>query len=150
VTPYGTETMHVLRAEKGYPIIGQDTDGTVTPHDLGMSWIVSKQKGDFVGRRSFARTDTARADRKQLVGLLPDELLPEGAQVVATADSSAMLGHVTSSYRSAALGRPFALALVSSGRDRLGETVYAGGVAAEIVDSVLYDKEGARRDGFGE
>ena len=42
LTPYGTETMHVLRAEKGYPIIGQDTDGTVSPHDLGMAWAVSK------------------------------------------------------------------------------------------------------------
>jgi sarcosine oxidase subunit alpha len=148
VTPYGTETMHVLRAEKGYPIIGQDTDGTVTPHDLGMSWIVSKKKGDFVGRRSFARRDTSRADRKHLVGLLPAERLPEGAQVVEGQGSSTMLGHVTSSYRSAALGRPFALALVASGRERLGETLYADGVPAVVVDSVLYDKEGGRRDGL--
>ena len=44
ITPYGTETMHVLRAEKAYPIIGQDTDGTVTPQDLGMTWAVSKKK----------------------------------------------------------------------------------------------------------
>ena len=71
VTPYGTEAMHVLRAEKGYPIVGQDTDGTVTPQDLGMDWIVSKTKPDFLGKRSFARADTSRADRKQLVGLLP-------------------------------------------------------------------------------
>ena len=70
-TPYGTETMHVLRAEKGYPIVGQDTDGTVTPHDLGMDWIVSKTKPDFLGKRSFTRADTSRPDRKQLVGLLP-------------------------------------------------------------------------------
>lgn len=70
ITPYGTETMHVLRAEKGYIIVGQDTDGTVTPQDAGMSWVVSKQK-DFIGKRSFARADTARTDRKQLVGLLP-------------------------------------------------------------------------------
>ena len=27
ITPYGTETMHVLRAEKGFVILGQDTDG---------------------------------------------------------------------------------------------------------------------------
>ena len=64
--------MHVLRAEKGYPIVGQDTDGTVTPHDLGMDWIVSTTKPDFLGKRSFTRADTARPDRKQLVGLLPD------------------------------------------------------------------------------
>jgi sarcosine oxidase, subunit alpha len=162
VTPYGTETMHVLRAEKGYPIIGQETDGTVTPQDLGMDWIVSKQKPDFLGKRSFSRADTSRADRKHLVGLLPadqDEVMPEGAQLVADAnhhvpapmDPVPMLGHVTSSYRSAALGRTFALALVENGRERIGQTVYAPlpgrTIAAEIVDSVLYDKEGARRDG---
>ena len=146
MTPYGTETMHVLRAEKGYPIIGQETDGTVTPQDLGMDWIVSKKKRDFVGLRSFARADTSRADRKQLVGLLPESRLAEGAQLVCP-ESTASLGHVTSSYVSAALGRPFALALVERGRERIGETVYADGVAAEVVDSVLYDKEGARRDG---
>jgi sarcosine oxidase, subunit alpha len=141
ITAYGTETMHVLRAEKGYPIIGQETDGTVTPHDLGMGWIVSKAKRDFVGLRSFSRADTARGERKQLVGLLPDQRLDEGAQLVPGP------GHVTSSYMSAALGRPFALALLARGRERIGETVHADGVAAEVVDSVLWDREGARRDG---
>src|SRR5690606_26106870 len=105
ITPYGTETMHVLRAEKGYIIVGQDTDGSVTPIDLGMDWIVSREK-DFIGRRSLLRPDTAREDRKQLVGLLtedPTVVLPEGAQLVA--DPSVrppvpMLGHVTSSYMS--------------------------------------------------
>jgi glycine cleavage system aminomethyltransferase T len=73
ITPYGTEAMHVLRAEKGYIIVGQETDGTVTPLDLGMGWIVSKAKRDFIGKRSFARADTTRDDRKQLVGLLPED-----------------------------------------------------------------------------
>jgi sarcosine oxidase subunit alpha len=147
ITPYGTETMHVLRAEKGYPIIGQETDGTVTPQDLGMDWIVSKQKRDFVGLRSFARADTARPDRKQLVGLLPYTRLTEGSQLVATPGDTKTLGHVTSSYLSASLHRPFALALLERGRERIGQTVYADGVGAEVVESVLYDKEGARRDG---
>ena len=158
VTPYGTEAMHVLRAEKGYPIIGQETDGTVTPQDLGMDWIVSKGKGDFIGKRSLARLDTARADRRHLVGLLPldpDELLPEGAQLVADPGHPVpvpMLGHVTSSYRSAALGRTFALALLESGRERIGQRVHAPlpgrTIAAEIVEPVLVDREGARRDGL--
>jgi sarcosine oxidase subunit alpha len=150
VTPYGTEAMHVLRAEKGYPIVGQDTDGTVTPQDLGMDWIVSKTKPDFLGKRSFARADTSRPDRKQLVGLLPahrDALLPEGAALVGAPGSRASEGHVTSSYRSAALGRTFALGLLVRGRGRIGETVYAGGEAVEVTDSVLFDREGARRDG---
>ncbi len=158
ITPYGTETMHVLRAEKGFPIVGQDTDGTVTPHDLGMSWAVSKKKDDFLGKRSFTRPDTARTDRKQLVGLLPvdtDLVLPEGAQLVADAELPEppvpMLGHVTSSYRSAPLGRGFALALVKSGRERLGQTVYSPVgdrlAAVTVTEPVFYDKEGARRDG---
>ena len=81
ITPYGTETMHVLRAEKGYPIIGQDTDGTVTPQDLGMSWAVSKKKPDFIGKRSFTRSENLNPLRKQFVGLLPVDaqtVLPGG------------------------------------------------------------------------
>jgi sarcosine oxidase subunit alpha len=156
-TIYGTEAMHVLRAEKGYPIIGQETDGSVTPQDLGMDWIVSKVKPDFVGNRSHSRPDSARLDRKQLVGLLPvdrDALLPEGSQLVAepgAAPPVPMLGHVTSSYRSAALGRTFALALVKGGSERMGELVHAPlaspPISAEIVPACLYDPEGARRDG---
>src|SRR4029077_10368508 len=83
ITPYGTEAMHVLRAEKGFIIVGQDTDGSVTPIDLGMDWIVAKNK-DFIGRRSLTREDTKRSDRKHRVGLLPDDpnaVLPEGGQV---------------------------------------------------------------------
>ncbi|MEW2259646.1 2Fe-2S iron-sulfur cluster-binding protein [Streptomyces sp. NPDC047869] len=158
ITPYGTETMHVLRAEKAYPIIGQDTDGTITPQDLGMSWVVSKKKPDFLGKRSFTRAENRRGDRKQLVGLLPvDErvLLPEGAQIIATGDIPAppvpMLGHVTSSYRSDALQRTFALALVRSGTERIGETLYVPldgrTVPVTVTDPVLFDKEGTRRDG---
>ena len=147
ITPYGTETMHVLRAEKGYPIIGQETDGTVTPHDLGMDWIVSKQKRDFVGLCSFSRADTSRGDRKQLVGLLPYTRLKEGTHLVAAPGDTRPLGHVTSSYLSADLRRPFALALLECGRERIGDTVYADGVGAEVVESVLYDREGTRRDG---
>ena len=89
ITPYGTETMHVLRAEKGYPIIGQDTDGTVTPHDLGMAWAVSKKKPDFIGKRSFSRAENQNPLRKQLVGLLPVDRvtrLPEGSQIVEFCD----------------------------------------------------------------
>ncbi|HKV22876.1 MAG TPA: glycine cleavage T C-terminal barrel domain-containing protein, partial [Mycobacterium sp.] len=161
ITPYGTETMHVLRAEKGYPIIGQDTDGTITPQDLGMSWAVSKKKPDFVGKRSFTRSENLNPLRKQFVGLLPtdaDTVLPEGAQIIEFIDDGAlppppvpMLGHVTSSYRSAELGRPFALALVKGGRARIGETLHVPVdgelVPVEVTGSVLVDPEGARRDG---
>jgi sarcosine oxidase subunit alpha len=155
ITPYGTEAMHVLRAEKGYIICGQETDGTVTPQDLGMSWIVSKKK-PFVGLRSHRRSDTARLDRRHLVGLLPidrDELLPEGAQLVLEPNvplTANMVGHVTSSYRSATLGRTFALAMVQSGRERVGSTVYAplNGhvIAATVTEPIFHDKDNLRRD----
>jgi len=157
IAPYGTEAMHVLRAEKGYVIVGQDTDGTVTPFDLGMNWIVNPSKGDFIGRRSFSRPDTARPDRKQLVGLLPQDpevLLPEGMQLVLQDTGTipvAMAGHVTSSYRSAALGRTFALAMLKGGHAMHGRTVFAplpeGTVAATVTPPVFYDPEGSRRDG---
>jgi sarcosine oxidase subunit alpha len=157
VTPYGTETMHVLRAEKGYVIVGQDTDGTVTPFDLGMDWIVNPSKGDFIGRRSFSRADTARKDRKQLIGLLPDDpktLLPEGAQLVLNDTGTIpmpMVGHVTSSYRSAPLGRTFALAMLERGQEMHGEKVYAPledeTIVATVTTPVLYDPEGARLAG---
>ena len=158
ITPYGTEAMHVLRAEKGYPIVGQDTDGTVTPQDLGMDWVVSKKKADFVGKRSFARPDTARPDRKHLVGLLPEDpglLLPEGAHLVEFTELPEppvpYLGHVTSSYHSAELGRTFALGLVRGGRDRIGERLFAPladrMVPVTVAGPVLVDPEGARRDG---
>ena len=160
ITPYGTETMHVLRAEKGLIIIGQDTDGTVTPQDAGMEWAVSKLK-DCIGKRSFQRADTSRTDRKHLVGVLPVDgrtRLDEGAQLMSrdtpvTPEQGPvpMLGHVTSSYLSAALGRPFGLALIKDGRNRMGEVVktLAGDdvVDVEITSPVFYDPEGARRDG---
>ncbi len=160
ITPYGTETMHVLRAEKGFIIVGQDTDGTVTPQDAGMDWIVSKVK-DFIGKRSYTRVDTAREDRKHLVGVLPVDgstRLVEGAQLVASdievnteAGPVPMVGHVTSSYDSAVLGRPFGLALVENGRNRIGEIVRTpvdgGFVDVEITSPVFYDPEGNRRDG---
>ncbi len=130
ICPYGTEAMHVLRAEKGFIIAGQDTDGTVTPMDLGMDWIVSKTKEDFLGKRSHARSDTARQGRKQLVGLLtedPGRVLPEGAHVVEELKSAPpmdMLGHISSSYMSPNVGRSIALALVKDGFARKGQVLH--------------------------
>ncbi len=156
ITPYGTEAMHVLRAEKGYVMIGQETDGSVTPVDLGLARMAAPDK-DFVGRRSMARSDLVRPDRKELVGLLPDDpemVIHEGAQLVAEPDGAPpprMIGHVTSSYFGARLGRGFALALVEGGRARHGETVWAAlperTIAAQICPPVFYDIDNRRRDG---
>jgi len=154
ITPYGTETMHVLRAEKGFIIVGQDTDGSVSPVDLGMGWAVSMKKPfSFLGKRSLARADTARGDRKQLVGLMtedPNVVLAEGAQIVARPGTGQRsVGRVTSSYHSAFLGRSIALALIEGGLARDGELFHAwdGGVttAAKIVSPVFIDPEGKRQ-----
>jgi sarcosine oxidase subunit alpha len=153
-TPYGTEAMHVLRAEKGYFMIGHETDGSVTPLDLGLGRMIAANK-DFLGKRSLSRGELARPDRKQLVGLIPDDpktLLPEGAALVGeNREGAAIVGHVTSSYFGPRLDRHFALALVRGGRVRHGETVWAplpgGTVAARLAPPVFYDPEGRRRDG---
>lgn len=156
LTPYGTETMHVLRAEKGFVIIGQETDGSVTPEDLGMQWCVGYKKPySWIGRRALSRPDTHRTDRKQLVGLKPLDpklVLQEGAQIVLEKEIKIpmpMYGHVTSSYFSPVLGHGFALALLKGGSERMGQTVYLsmtdGTVqAAEVVSPVFYDPKGAR------
>ena len=131
--------------------MGQDTDGSVTPADLGMDWIVSKDK-DFIGKRSLYRSDTIRENRKQLVGLLTDDpevQLPEGAQLVNEPSIDypvPMVGHVTSSYQSATLDHSIALALVKGGRSRKGGIVYAQlmdgrVIPATIAEPVFYDPE---------
>jgi len=155
ITPYGTETMHVLRAEKGYIIVGQDTDGSVSPMDLGMGGMVSQTK-DCIGKRSLARRDTAREDRKQLVGLLTEDphlVLDEGAQIVPSTTPvipAPDLGHVTSSYASPTLNRSIALALVRGGAARMGERVFVSmrgrhTVAATITRPVFFDPESERQ-----
>jgi len=153
ITPYGTETMHLLRAEKGFIIAGQDTDGTMTPVDLQMDWIISKKKYDFIGKRSLYRSDTVREDRKQLVGLLtdnPKDVLEEGAQIVADLNKKPieMLGHVTSSYYSPNLNKSIALAVVRSGKKLKGQKLFVPmkdkTITVQITDTVFLDKENKR------
>jgi sarcosine oxidase, subunit alpha len=153
---YGTETMHVLRAEKGFIIVGQDTDGTMTPDDVGLAWAIAKNKPDFVGKRSLARSYLRAADRKQLVGLLtasPERVLEEGAQIVDRAEGfhkGRALGHVTSSYWSETLQRSIALAAVIAGRARMGSTLYVplegGPIAVTLTSPIFFDRENRRLD----
>ena len=150
ITPYGTETMHLLRAEKGFIIVGQDTDATMTPIDLQMDWIVSKKKYDFIGRRSLYRSDTIKSDRKQLVGLLtdnPNEILEEGAQIVDDVNKSPieMLGHVTSSYYSPNLKKSIALGVVKGGKNMMGKKLIIPMekkiINVTVADPIFLDKE---------
>ena len=153
ITPYGTETMHLLRAEKGFIIVGQDTDATMTPIDLQMDWIVSKKKYDFIGKRSLYRSDTIREDRKQLVGLLTDDpqiVLEEGAQIVEDVNKKPieMLGHVTSSYYSPNLNKSIALGVVRGGKNMMGKKLFIPMenkiISVTVADPVFLDKENKR------
>ncbi|SOH92403.1 sarcosine oxidase subunit alpha [Monaibacterium marinum] len=157
VMPYGTEALHVMRAEKGFIMIGDETDGTVTPHDLALGWAVSKKKEDFIGKRALQRPDMIRADRKQLVGLAtedPATVLPDGAHAVAGVNEYGdpkTIGHVTSTYFSPTMERSIAMALIDGGAGRMGEVLeFPVGkdsvIRATVVDPVFYDKAGERQD----
>lgn len=159
ICPYGTESMHVLRAEKGFIIVGQDTDGTLTPFDANHSWAVAKKK-DCIGKRSWSRSDTAREGRKQLVGLLtvdPNEVLMEGAHVVEEVlpkPPMKMLGHVTSSYMSPNVdgGRSIAMAVIKDGFKRHGDTLQVAtmdgrSIDVKVVEPIFFDKAGERSRG---
>lgn len=159
ITPYGLAAQRVLRAEKGFVIVGQDTDGTNSPHDVGMSWVISKLKKDFLGLRSYQLDDFQRDDREELVGIMATDrtsMVRDGAALVSAEDLTAprpvpTTGHVTGYYDSAALDRTFGLAMVRGGSKRLGEKLYAPAydppVEFEITPLASFDPEGTRRDG---
>ncbi len=150
---YGLEASQVLRAEKGYIIVGRETDGTTTPDDVGLGGMVAKSKPDFVGKRSLMRDAATDPMRKQLVALLPCDGQPieEGSQLIDPADPGHSLGHVSSAYRSAELGGPFALAMVQAGRSRIGTRLAIATANSprpvELRDPVLVDPTGARLHG---
>jgi len=155
--PYGTETLHVLRAEKGFIMIGDETDGTVTPLDLNLGWAVSKKKTDFLGKRGMERSHLADPTRWKLVGLetLDGSVIPDGAYIVAPGINANgqrnTQGRVTSTYHSPTLGKGIAMALVLNGPARMDEVVTipkldGTEVQARICDPVFYDKEGAKQN----
>ncbi|WP_299360872.1 sarcosine oxidase subunit alpha family protein [uncultured Paracoccus sp.] len=157
ITPYGTEAMHVMRAEKGFIMIGDETDGTVIPQDLGLNWAISRKKPDYIGKRAQERSFMTSPDRWKLVGLdsIDGRVLPDGAYAVADGTNATgqrnTQGRITSTYHSPTLGRPIAMGLVHRGPDRMGEVlefaVPGDSFTARIVDPVFYDREGTRANG---
>jgi sarcosine oxidase subunit alpha len=152
---YGTETMHLLRAEKGYIIVGQDTDGSVTPQDMDLEWMIGKNKKDFIGKRSLTRSDTIRSDRKQLVGIKPIDqknILEEGQHIILSSNVKPpvkMLGHITSSYVSPNLGYSFGMAVIKDGKKLIGSKAYVSSSAkeafeVEIIKPIFIDEENKR------
>ncbi|WP_299703238.1 sarcosine oxidase subunit alpha family protein [uncultured Tateyamaria sp.] len=157
VMPYGTEALHILRAEKGFIMIGDETDGTVIPQDLGLHWALSKKKEDYLGKRAQERPHMINPERWKLVGLetLDGSVLPDGAYAVAegTNDNGQrnMQGRVTSSYHSPNLNKGIAMGLVLHGPDRMGEVIDFPGTdgttyRARIVSPVFYDPDGEKQN----
>ncbi|MEM8592000.1 MAG: sarcosine oxidase subunit alpha family protein [Pseudomonadota bacterium] len=157
VMPYGTEALHIMRAEKGFIMIGDETDGTVIPQDLGLHWAISKKKEDFLGKRAQERAHMVSEDRWKLVGLetLDGSVIPDGAYAVGEGVNANgqrnMQGRVTSTYHSPTLGRGIAMGLVHRGPDRMGDVlefpkVEGGSVKAKIVSPVFYDPDGEKQN----
>ena len=155
VMPYGTECLHIMRAEKGFIMIGDETDGTVIPQDLGLNWAISKKKDDFLGKRAQQRSFMVNPDRWQLVGLetLDGSELEDGAYAIAVGTNvngqTNTEGRVTSTYHSPTMGRGIAMGLVHNGPARMGEVlsftkIGAAPVKAKIVSQVFYDPEGEK------
>ena len=155
--PYGTEALHVMRAEKGFIMIGDETDGTVIPQDLGLDWAVSKKKADFLGKRGQERSFLASADRWKLVGFdtLDGSVVPDGAYIIADGTNANgqrhVQGRVTSTYHSPTLGRGIAMGLLKNGPQRMGEVIEfnkidGGTVKARVVNPVFYDKDGEKQN----
>ena len=157
IMPYGTEALHVMRAEKGFIMIGDETDGTVIPQDLGLDWAISKKKSDFLGKRAQERSHMVDPDRWKLVGLetLDGSVLPDGAYAVGEGENANgqrnTIGRVTSTYFSPTLNRGIAMGLVSQGPERMGEILNfpdlsGNEVKVKLVDPVFYDKNGDRQN----
>ena len=158
IQPYGTECLHVMRAEKGFIMIGDETDGTVIPQDLNMQWAISKKKDDFLGKRAHLRSHMSDPSRWKLVGLKtvdPNVIIPDGAYAtdgkIRDSGVKNMIGRVTSTYFSPTLNRSIAMGLVEFGPDRMGEiidfpTLYGKIIKAEICNQVFLDPEGERQN----
>ena len=157
ITPYGTEALHVMRAEKGFIMIGDETDGTVIPQDLGLDWALSKKKDDYIGKRAHQRSNMSNPERWKLVGLESTDgsVIPEGAYAIGLGENEVgqkvTIGRVTSTYYSPSLKKGIALGLVAHGPDRLGEiiqfpTLTNSIVEAKIVSPVFYDPDGLKQN----
>jgi sarcosine oxidase subunit alpha len=155
--PYGTEALHIMRAEKGFIMIGDETDGTVIPQDLGLDWAISKKKADFLGKRGQERVYLSSPDRWKLVGFetLDGSVIPDGSYVIADGVNANgqrnTQGRVTSTYYSPTLKCGIAMGLLHQGPGRMGEvvefnTVLGGTVKAKVCDTVFFDKDGEKQN----
>jgi sarcosine oxidase subunit alpha len=149
--PFGLDALMLLRLEKGFLHLGSDTDGTSIPDDVGWGKVAANKKGDYIGKRSLRLPEHLRSDRLQLVGLLGEFSKPFviGSHLRVQDSRAATDGWVTSAGTAVLTGEPIALAMVRSGRARIGETIvlYDAGMRignARIVSLPFFDPPGDR------
>jgi sarcosine oxidase subunit alpha len=149
ITPVGSDTSMLLRTEKAFIAAGLEGDGYANIYDVGMGWVVPKKKGDFVGKRSTTRDLNKGGPRPEVVGLLPEDgsfVPPKGTPLI-DADRN-MIGMVTIGFHSPNLKRSIALAQLSDGRSRLGETVTLftkeKTALAKVCEPVFIDPDGLK------
>ena len=157
ITPYGVDAINALRIEKGH-VTGAELNGRTTADDLGLGRLLKSDR-DFIGKRSLSRPGLREPKRWQLVGVAPADrksVLPPGGKIVENPDRpapTACLGELTSTTWSPMLDMPVGLALVSGGRERHNERLFAVSplmkqcVQVEIRSPVFFDPEGERLRG---
>lgn len=150
IAPIGSEANHVLRVEKGFLSLGHEVDGTVDPYDLGMGWVMSKKKPDYMGRRSVALRRSGTANRRKLVGIVPepDRQIPEGAPLTPGGERRPTEGLVTACVWSTVNERWLGLALLENGHTRHGEIAHVRlkdeVIPVRIAPPIHYDPDGER------
>jgi aminomethyltransferase len=113
--PCGLGARDTLRLEMGYPLHGNDISQERTPLEAGLSWGVSLDKGEFVGREALVR-QREQGIPSRLWGLkMKDRLIPRSHYPV-YADGQ-QVGQTTSGGFSPTLGSGIGMAYLAP-RDR--------------------------------
>ena len=104
--PIGLAARDTLRLEMGYCLYGNELSETISPIEVNLSWIVSKNK-KFIGSK-----EAFKKNKRKLIGL---ELLERGIArhgYEVYDDKKDLIGVVTSGTMSPSLEKSIALAIV--------------------------------------
>ena len=155
ITPYGTETMHILRAEKAFIIVGagHGRDGNAVGPWAGLAGVEPEGLfGEEVAVPAGHCEEGPEATGGAEIGVSGQGDTGRGTDSGRSSGPIPikMIGHVTSSYYSASLGHPVALALVKGGRARMGQRVYiplhdGNSITARVTNPVFYDPKNERQ-----
>ena len=145
-TPFGGRALDWLRLEKGYPRYGSEVMSEVTPHEIGMGFVVRPEKAEFIGRDAVVNAPL-RWHLRQLSVATGGAMDPIGQETI-LADDGSVAGHVTSGGYGATVGMPLAMALLNPGYEDgargLNLDVQGAMVAARVLERPPHDPDGAR------